>query len=248
MKISLLMFSISILFSSCITNPVSQPPILSDLTPLGGKIFTAYISPDRQIKPDTVAASCNFSGISLNSIHVSFSLDSGLIWIDIHDSIWTNGNKIFIRWAPRDDSTYFTYFGPKECRLRISGGEECFIESEPFTILGSLPFELLSPKGGETFKSEDTIFIIYRTNADLVSQIRIFFTNDILGRWAEITAPVKRTDDTSLPIIRSFNTFFYPPDYKTIFGYMASVRFLLKDYNSPLPNSSIETAEIYFEH
>ena len=234
-----------------LTCDISSPPEVSgfrDITTIGGNRYVAYVSPDRWSKPDTVTVSCGFSGMAFTAIEAAVTIDSGVSWIAVNDYLGVNGTTVTLRWIPGDDSINFSYFGEKECRIRISDTASTeFIESDPFVIIGPRPLSLLSPRGGETFSLNDTIAVNYLINSDRISNIRVFFTNDTIGNWLEMTV-TKLIDDTSPPI-RSFTTLFIPLDYESVSDslLLSPVRFLLKDYNSPLPNGSIESGNISLE-
>jgi hypothetical protein len=238
-----------LLLLTCDPNSAPEPPEFSDLTLLGGKRFVAYVSPDRGSKPDTVAVSCTFSGMAFHSIEAAVTVDSGVSWITIPESMRRDGNRVILRWVPGDDSVNFSYFGEKGCRIRISDTASTeFIESDPFVIIGPQPLILLSPHGGETFSLNDTIAVNYQTNSDRISNIRVFFINNIVDDWIELKN-TKLIDYTSPPI-RSYKTFFVPLDYESVFGYyvVSPVRFLLKDYGvNALPNSTIVSGDISLE-
>ncbi|MBN1306369.1 MAG: hypothetical protein JXA18_00530 [Chitinispirillaceae bacterium] len=232
---------LAVLLPTCERPPSSEYPAFSDLTALTGKRFVAYVSPDRKSKPDTIVISWNFSGMMMQSINAEATVDSGGSWILLPEVLHDGGNQATLRWVPGDDTVHFSYFGEKECFIRISDTSSAVvIESDRFLILGPHPIILLAPRGGETFSLNDTVSINYQTNNDRISNIRVFFMHDEMTDWKEISETTLRTDDSNPPL-RSFTTYFTPFIWDTLITnhHGAPIRFLLKDYNSPLPNSSI---------
>jgi len=227
---------------ACNPNQPSPPTEFSNLTPLTGKRFVAYFSPDRRSKPDTVKVSVELSGMAINAMKAKVTIDSGDSWISLEDIIPESSSRATIRWIPGDDTVHFGYFGEKECFIRISDiSSAAEIQSDSFKIIGFLPVILLSPKDGESFSMNDTIAINYQTNNDLISNIQVFFRNELMRdtAWEEIIA--RKLLDASTPPFRSLTALFYPYDCDTIITNHPEkpIRFLLKDYGSSLPNSSI---------
>lgn len=151
-------------------------------------------------------------------------------------------------WVPGDDTLHFGFFGARACTLELADRQTGITaRSDPFTIIGSRPFILVSPSGGEHYSMNDSIALNYQINSDRISNIRTFFKNDSIGDWVEISGTTKRTSDT--PPLRSFTTLFIPGIWNALLaGYPeVPIRFLLKDYNSPLPNSSIVSGDIFVE-
>ncbi|MBN1575983.1 MAG: hypothetical protein JW913_05485 [Chitinispirillaceae bacterium] len=234
------------LLLTCASTPIPPSPSFSDLTPLAWKRFVAYVSPDRQSKPDTVTVSWNFTGMTKQSIKAEATIDSGASRIPLPQVLQDGDNRATLRWVPGDDTVNFSYFGEKKCLIRLSDTQSAVtIESDSFTILGSLPMILHSPRGGETFSMNDTVPVKYQSNGDRISQIRVFFMHDEMETWKEIIGTTGRTDDADPPL-RSFTTLFIPLAWDTLITNHPDtpVRFLLKDYNSPLPNSSIVSGDI----
>jgi hypothetical protein len=233
-------------FCNC-PGPNAPSPRFSDLSPLAGKRYVAYTSPDAT-KPDTIIFSWKYPGINFGAIKVIAILDSGATQIPVTDFISIDADRALLRWVPGADTLHFGYFGIKTCILHLSDTQSGYTTtSDSFTIIGSRPLIIQSPSGGAHYSLNDTIAVDYQINSDRISNIRVFFRNDSMENWMEITGTTKRSADN--PPFRSFSTLFIPRAWSTAAPLLPGtpLRFLCKDYNSPLPNSSSISGDIFVD-
>jgi hypothetical protein len=237
-----------LLVTNCHFNPAPQTEAtFSDLTPMSGKQFVAYPSPDRRIKPDSILFSWNMGSIDPEKVTVIARLQPER---DLQVPVIrpTQNARGQIVWVPGTDTAAFNYFGKKKCVfLLFNQNNEHTAISDTFVIIGTLPVALQSPAHGMHYSLNDSIPINYQTNTDLTSNIRIFFRNDSMPNWIEIIGTTKRIADE--PPLRSFTTVFIPRTWESYVTASPSlpIRFFLKDYNSPLPNSSYTSGDIFID-
>ena len=248
--VSIFLIMLLLVLSNC-DSPSSTPDgEIINVTALEGKRFVAYLSVDRFEKPDTVTFEWDFTGISANDMVVEATIDAGTSWISLTELVIVDGNHATVQWAPGSDATRFGYFGEKNCTIRISVPSASISEeSDPFIIIGALPVILDSPTGGETFSVNENIVVTYRTNRDLSTQFLFFFKNESMGEdgWEEhIDENSSRTSD---PPLNTYTLHFSPLDYgDMIAGHLDEpIRFMLKDYSSPLATATIISGDIMLE-
>ena len=237
-------------FLNCDTS-TSPSMEVSNLTSLAGKRFVAYPSLNRLDKPDTVSVDWDFAGIGADEMKVDATIDSGASWISLDDLVAVDGQHASLRWVPGTDTARMNYFGEKSAIIRITAPVASFsFESDSFVIIGPLPVRLDSPTGGETFKVNDTIVVHYRTNTDLSSQFRFFFHNEPMGKdeWEE------QVDDGKIsrvrnPPVNTYTLLFCPAEWGDVITdhLDVPVRFMLKDYNSPLQTGTVVSGDIFLE-
>jgi hypothetical protein len=231
-------------FLHCIDPAETTPEFTLVATPVG-KRYVAYISSDREVKPDTITASWNTTGIASSNVTIDASIDSGANWFPVTEDITLTNSTVTLKWFPGNDTNHFSYFGEKNVKIRISDTTTAIShESGYFPIIGALPVELESPEEGEALPLNDTIILLYRVNTDRISRIRTFFISDAIDEWVEFTDATTLIDD-STPPFKTFNVPFIPLDYDTTITNHIDIpiRFMLKDYNSPLPTGTIITGD-----
>ena len=142
-----------------------QSPALSNMAILGDKLYVSYLSPDPLVKFDTIWISFNYNASKVKSIDIWATLDSEKTWISLGGVFPNNSKKASFEWVPKNYPTAFNYCGKKEAFIRVrdtSSNEH--IDSDPFLIVGRVPYVLSSPKRKETFSITDTIQILYTQN------------------------------------------------------------------------------------
>lgn len=212
-------------------------PAFSNPTKLAAtRVYVSYSTPDPQLKSDTVKLSFEYNSSKVKSIKVEATLDSAKTWIPVATITPDGSPKASVTWVPKDAAqTTFNYFGFKECFIRISDPEtDAFVTTDTFKVLGSIPFVLISPRGGETYNKTDSLKVLYSNNADLTSIVITVCAKagpDSIG-WAQgIGKTVRISQD--LPI-KNMSTTFIPEelalDQPGYFDLSMPLQLLLADY------------------
>jgi hypothetical protein len=206
-------------------NPVSgnNAPAFSELIfRSSSKTYVAYASPDRMVRPDTVSMSFNYNSSKVTSIRVQATLDSQRTWISIGTIIPNSSNSGSFSWVPlKENTATINYFGRKNCCIRLSDSTLDSIEyltSDTFSIIGTVSFVLLSPKGGESLGANDLIDILYNQNQDLSANISVCYSTSCSDPKSETCiweqnfgTTEKLSQSQSLPI-KCFKTSFVPKE------------------------------------
>lgn len=230
-------------------NPSSAEPGFTNMSPLAGKRFVAYVSPNRKLKPDTVHLEWEFSGLNGKGIFAEATIDSGNTWIPLDNRVTYSGNAASLVWVPGNDTSHFNYFGEKQCVISIQHRTSSVTAlSDTFTIIGPVPVILDTPETGASFSIDDTVIFKYRTNSDHNSQFRFFFMHDAMDEWMEQEDDDKVSVESALPM-SEYTLLFVPAEWDTLLSNHIGepVRFMLKDYKSPLPTSTVILEDIYFQ-
>lgn len=230
-------YAAAVVLTGCGDN-VTAPdngPAFSNPTKLNTHIYLSYTSPDPLLKSDTVKLSFDYNSSKVKSIKVDATLDSARTWIPVATINSDGSGKASVTWVPKDAAkTTFNYFGFKECSIKISDPEtDAFITTDTFKVLGSIPFVLISPRGGETFNKTDSLKVLYASNQDLTSNITVCAKAgpDSIS-WAQgIGKTVKISQD--LPI-KNMSTTFIPEELALeqpgYFDLSMPLQLLLADY------------------
>jgi hypothetical protein len=142
-------------------------------------LYLAYESPDFFNKPDTISLSFNYNPAKVTSIYVSATLDSGKSWILVSSITPNSSGFASVLWTPKTDavSDNFTYFGEKKSFFRIQDASSNeTIESDKFIVIGRETGILISPKGGEILRSNDSITVRYAQNQDLTGHLELYYS------------------------------------------------------------------------
>jgi hypothetical protein len=150
--------------------------------------------------PCTLSVSFNYNSSKVSSIDVSATVDSGKTWIPV-TTIAPNGtNTAKVVWplATDADTGHFAFFGYKEGCLKISDTSSgVSIISPGFSIIGNLPFVLISPTGGEKFSVNDSIAMTYGVNTHLTALIKpCIRPADSTLQWKALESFTSRTTVT----------------------------------------------------
>gem|GEM_PF-4804168 len=233
---------------SCDNATEPAQPHLYDMTQLAGKRFAAYVSPDRRNRPDTIAITWKFRGYSFASQSAWATVDSGRAWFSLPNMTQENAGSATLRWVAADDTSRFSCFGEKGCVICISVDEEPQLYSDTFVIIGPQPLKLDYPAQNDQFSMDDTITIKYRVNSDRISHIRVFFASGVSEEWREIPDATTLREQYAAPLC-AYETVFIPAQWDTLISKNPEdpIRFLLKDYNSPLPGSTVISGDLTLE-
>jgi hypothetical protein len=225
-----------LMLSGCGDNGV-QPdnsPALSNLSGYQGKTIVAYDTPDPLEKVDTVQLSFDFNPSKIKSVRISVTMDSGKISGIIADKTLDNSKKASLVWIPKNDSITFGYCGKKIANIRISDiNSNEMIISDTFTIIGSVPYMLTSPKSHDSYHLTDSIPILYTQNQDLSSNVTVgvIFAGDTGNDFTGVnTSPIKLSQ--SLPI-KNFLKKLFPQNFSSQAGnYAHPITIFIRDYGS----------------
>jgi hypothetical protein len=228
------------LLGGCNSSPTApdNSPIVSNLVVLGGKLYdVAYKSPDltHLNKVDTIKISFSYNSSKVKSIAVRATIDSQKTWLAVADVSPTGSGKADLAWIPKNDPAAFAYFGKKEAYVRVLdtiSGEH--IDSDSFSIYGSVPYVLSSPKRKESFAATDTISIAYMQNQDLSSNISVGFIIPSDTGYVNISDRSEAVlISRSLPI-KNFVMKFVPQDFADKAGnFSAPITIFIADYGGP---------------
>jgi hypothetical protein len=211
-------------------------PAFSNPTKLNTAVYVSYplIDPAR-LKLDTLKLSFNCNSSKVKSIKVDATLDSARTWIAVATITPGGSNKASVTWIPKDAAqTTFNYFGFKDCYIRIRNPEtDSSITTDTFKVIGSVPFVLIAPIGGETYNKSDSLKVLYSQNKDRTAQITVCAKAgpDSID-WAKdigITVQISKV----LPIY-NYSTTFVPQelalDRPGYFDLSMPLQLLLADY------------------
>jgi hypothetical protein len=195
--------------------------------------YLAYISPDPIYKPDTIKASFDYNSSKVKSIEVSITLDTGKSWVPAASITPQSSNKASIAWPPLSDPANFGYFGGKRCFLKIEDPvSKDAISTDSFMVIGNIPFMLIAPTGGETFRISDSINVFFCQNQDLTSNLKALVYPNINDDSNSVTLKNPALLPNSRDFIRYFQTTFSFDD--TRFNYdrtaMPKIKILVGDY------------------
>ena len=214
---------------------------ISDVDPY----YVAYLSPDPIYKKDTVSVSFDYRNVA--SVEVSATLDSGKVWFSVPSPAAEGNGSATITWVPMDDAAHFSYFGRKQCLIKIAdpaGGVEAFTDS--FFVVGSVPFELTSPEGNEEYKITDTIHVYYAQNQDLTARVSALVFPDA----DDDSTSVSLRPGNELPGTWEFITYFHTalsldnPDYDYDRTGMPKIIIMVADYGTQVIQKSTDPITI----
>jgi hypothetical protein len=213
--------------------------ILSNVSALDS-VYTGYY---RIFDPPcTLKVSFNYNTSKVSTIDVSATLDSGKSWIPVSTVTPSGSNTATVVWplTTTADTAHFNYFGFKEGYLKIvdkKSGTESY--SQTFQIIGSTPFILTSPLGGETFSVSDSIGLIYSINTHLTAQIKpCIRPNDTTIQWKALESFTSATVTTyQRGPVRSFVQKFTLAYFDSLMNWTDKwadhkLQIMLKDYGS----------------
>lgn len=165
----------AVLLGGCGDNAVGPKTsaALSNVSPMDS-VYAGYPLIDNNERPDTLKVSFEYNASKVTSISVSATLDSGKTWIPISVIAPNASNRATVVWplCSDADTAHFNYFGFKEAYIKIADtASGASITTEKFAVVGSVPFVLAAPLGGETFSINDSIAIRYDVNIDLTAQV-----------------------------------------------------------------------------
>ncbi|MBN1307517.1 MAG: hypothetical protein JXA18_06345 [Chitinispirillaceae bacterium] len=197
--------------------------------------YVAYLSPDPFEKPDTVKVSFDYNSAKIKSIKVTGTLDSGTTWIPVASITPQSSNKASIVWVPFTDMVHFSYFGVKQCRLKIEDPlSDAGCATDSFDVVGNIPFMLTAPEEGEVFRISDSITVFYAQNQDLTARLAALVFPDINDDSTSVSLPNPTLLPNSRDFIRYLQTTFSLDDPR--FNYdtaaMPNINIMVADYGT----------------
>jgi len=195
-------------------------------------LYVAYLSPDRFEKSDTVKLSFDCNTAVVRSIEVTATLDSGASWFGVTSVTPPDSKHVSISWLPLSDPVHFSYFGLKQCRIKIEDPlSGTGISTDPFNVIGNVPFMLTAPIGGERFRVSDSIHVFLTQNQDLTAQLKVFVYPNADDDGTNVSLKYTPLPD-SWEFLRYYEAIFSLDDPK--FNYdgtvMPEIRILVADY------------------
>ena len=201
--------------------------------------YVAYMSPDPIDKKDTVQVSFEYRNVK--KIEVTATLDSGATWFTVATPDLQGSGSTSVRWIPFDDASHFSYFGRRQCLVKIAdpvSSVEVFTDS--FYVVGNVPFELSSPEGNEEYKITDSIHVYYSQNQDLTARLSALVFPDADDDSTSVSLSQGNQLDGTWEFVRYFHTAFRLDD--PIFGYnqtsMPKIRVMVADYGTQVVQKS----------
>jgi hypothetical protein len=156
---------------------ISSPPKLDLTSPNGGENYA--ITSTQTIK---------WTSTLVGKVKLDYSIDNGLNWITIEDSVTSTGNYYWQ--IPNTPST--------QCKLRISetgNSSNHDVSANTFSIVESPTVTVVYPNGGETFGVGKTEVIKWRSNS--ITSVKLEYSINSGSSWTTIATSSASTGSYS---------------------------------------------------